>query len=208
MFSVKTMMRSTVAVSGALVLLASGASAASALTFSPTGAVVWKASTTDPIKLKIAGGAGPTQNRTCVPGATAGTGSVANISGQSTITGLTLPAGSLTCTDGTGATYQTTINLSGNALVNSSSFAIAPHLDINDVGPWGTGLIAQPSGFQFPARFINGTTGVNGANPSTLVFLGNAVGHVTDTKYGLSGVPIFVTGTLKIGTATAAVTAS
>jgi hypothetical protein len=210
MFSVKSMMRSTVAVGGALVLLASGASAANALTFTPTGAVAWKASATNPITLKIGAGAGPTQNRTCLPGATAGTGSVANIGGQAYITGLNFPAGSLTCTDGTGATYQTTINLSGNALINSSFFAAAPHLDITDAGPVGTGLVAQPSGYMFAAQYVNGTTGINGANPSTATVLTSmAVGRVIDTKYNPGTiVGISLSGTFKLGTTTAAVTVS
>lgn len=212
MFSVKTMMRSTVAVGGALALLASGASAASAATFTPTGTVVVKASTTDPITLKINGGFTPINRRTCLPGATAGTGSVANVGGYARITGLTLPLGSLTCTDGAGATYQTTINLSASSSqnnFNSNGWGMMSHLDINDPGPYGTGLVSQPSGFAFPATFINGTTGINGANPSKLTVVNGPVGHVRDTKYNPSTtVSIALSGSFNIGTATAPVNIS
>jgi hypothetical protein len=214
MFSVKTMMRSTVAVGGALVLLAAGASAANATTFTPTGAVGAKASTTNPIKLRIGGGSAPKEQRTCLPAATAGTGSVANVSGQAYITALNLPAGSLTCTDGLGATYQTTITLSGQTAVNNVGglywATVVPHLNISDVGPYGTGLVAQSSWLVFPALFTNGTTGFTGANPSTLTITDRAVGHVIDTKYGPgTSVPIRVlSGSFNVGPAAAPLTIS
>jgi hypothetical protein len=204
MFSVKSLMRSAGAVGGALVLLASGASAAvAAPLFSTTGAVGFATSTAGPVKLSWGGGA-PWQKRTCVPGVVPATGSTANTGGQAYITGFTFPQGSLTCTDVLGATFQTIITLSGPANVNNvggTYWAISPHLKISDAGPAGTGLVATSTAVQFPARFTNGTTGLTGANPSTWTFANTLVGYVVDTRYDLSLLPIRLTGTFKTGTA-------
>jgi hypothetical protein len=84
-----------------------------------------------------------------------------------------------------------------------------PRLDINATAPWGGGLVAQPVAAAFPALFTNGTTGINGANPSTLtVTEKRAVGRVNDTMFGYGSTWIFLSGTFNIATATAPVTVS
>lgn len=212
MFSVKTMMRSAVAVGGALVLLASGASAASATTFTPTGSVVVKASSTNPIKLWVGGNQYPL---TCLPGSTAGTGSVANSGGTAYITSLSFPAGSLSCTYTNGTPFPTTITMLGQGFVNHTGIwgTNMPSLNINTTAsaPWSGGLMAQPLPVMslFPAQFTNGTTGINGANPSTLtVTEKRAVGRVNDTMFGYGSTWMFLSGTFNVGTATAPVTVS
>lgn len=211
MFSVKTMMRSAGAVGGALVLLASGASAASATTFTPTGSVVVKASSTNPLKLWVAANTTPL---TCLPGSTAGTGTVANTGGTAYITSLSFPAGSLSCTYG-GTPFPTTITMLGQGFVNNTGMwgTNMPSLNINATAsaPWTGSLVAQPLPVQslFPAQFTNGTTGINGANPSTLtVTEKRAVGRVNDTIFGNGSTWMFLSGTFNVGTATAPVTVS
>jgi hypothetical protein len=211
MFSVKSMMRSAAAVGGALVLLASGTSAASATSFTPTGSVVWKTSLTDPIKLQIGGGQQPWMNRTCYRGPTAGTGSVAN-TGYATITGFTLPSDSMRCTDGTGATFKTTITLQNQAYVawsNPFSSTAYNGMRITDVGP-GAALYAQPISIIFGATFVNGTTGIDGANPSAWKFPAFTwVGQVTDSIHAPGQVlSLSVKGSFIVGTATAPIIAN
>lgn len=200
MLSVRSLMRSAGAVGGALVLLASGASAAVAApaTFSTTGTVQWMTTAANPVKLSW--GPNPWQNRTCAPSSLPGTGTTSNSAGQGALTFWYWAPGSLTCTDGIGRSFPTTILSTGSALatVTAGSYSLtSPRLQVFDGG--GPGLLPATTAVTFSAPFTNGTTGINGANPSTWAFSNTLVGYVIDPFSGNGAVPLRLTGTFRTG---------
>jgi hypothetical protein len=205
MLSVKSMMRSALAVGGAAVLLASGASAAVAApaVFSTTGAPVLQAPTTNPITLSY--GALPFQTRTCTPYASSLSALTSNTAGQGSLDQLYFPQGSLLCKDGLNYSFLTTMSWTGSALANKSggNYSLtSPYLNIRD--PNWVGLISVPTAGSFTVPYTNGTTGINGANPSTITFSNTIIGYVRDNFHpgGTPSMPVRMTGTLKIGYAT------
>lgn len=202
MLSVKSMVRSALAVGGAVVLLGSGASAAVAApaVFSATGASGIAMS--GPITLSY--GSLPFQTRTCTPYALSISALTSNTAGQGSLDQLYFPQGSQLCKDGLNYSFLTTMSWNGSALANKSggNYSLtSPYLTIRD--PNSIGLIAVPTAGSFTVPYTNGTTDVNGANPSTITFSNTIVGYVRDNFHccGSPSMPVRMTGTLKLGSA-------
>ena len=203
MLSVKSLVRSTCAVGGAVVLLASGASAAVAApaVFSATGTAKVELPTANP--LSMSWGPAPWQNRTCVrpQNGDYGAAGISNTAGQGSFT-LYFQRGNLTCTDGVGRSYVTSISASGPALasVNAGVYSlVSPRLEVRD--NFGPGFYPATTPVSFTVPYTNGTTGITGANPSTITFSNTLVGYVTETMYsnGITTFPLRLSGALRTG---------